>query len=95
MLSTAALRLGPMTADELRDAVVRPAAEAGVLVERELTARLVDEVIGEPGGLPVLSHTLRETWRRRRTRTLTLAAYEAAAEWAARSRRRRRRCSET
>ena len=77
VLSTAALRLGPMTADELRDAVVRPAAAAGVLVERELTARLVDEVISEPGGLPVLSHTLRETWRRRRTRTLTLAAYEA------------------
>lgn len=77
LADAAALRLGPMTADELRDAVVRPAAEVGVLVERELTARLVDEVIGEPGGLPVLSHTLRETWRRRRTRTLTLATYEA------------------
>jgi len=78
VLSTAALRLGPMTADELRDAVVRPAAAAGVLVERELTARLVDEVAGESGGLPVLAHTLRETWRRRRTRTLTLATYAAA-----------------
>ncbi|GAA3837950.1 hypothetical protein GCM10022403_083080 [Streptomyces coacervatus] len=77
-LSGAALALGPMTADELREAVVRPAAAAGLLVERELTARLVDEVLDEPGGLPMLSHALQETWRRRKSRMLTLAAYQAA-----------------
>uniref|UniRef100_UPI0004E1F5A1 WD40 repeat domain-containing protein n=1 Tax=Streptomyces bicolor TaxID=66874 RepID=UPI0004E1F5A1 len=32
----------------------------------------------EPGGLPLLSHALRETWRRRRGRALTMEAYEAA-----------------
>ncbi|MET7481151.1 hypothetical protein ABZT17_43495 [Streptomyces sp. NPDC005648] len=74
----AALALGPMTADELREAVVRPAAATGFLVERELTARLVDEVLAEPGGLPMLSHALLETWQRRRSRTLTVAAYESA-----------------
>ncbi|MFJ9899947.1 hypothetical protein ACIQPR_42115 [Streptomyces sp. NPDC091280] len=77
-LRGAALALGPMTADELREAVVRPAAATGLLVERELTARVVDEVLDEPGGLPMLSHALLETWRRRRSRMLTLAAYEAA-----------------
>ncbi|MEU9454884.1 hypothetical protein [Streptomyces sp. NPDC048277] len=77
-LRGAALALGPMTAEELREAVVRPAAATGLLVERELTARIVDEVQGEPGGLPMLSHALLETWRRRRSRMLTLAAYEAA-----------------
>ncbi|MFJ5305338.1 hypothetical protein [Streptomyces sp. NPDC088350] len=77
-LRGAALLLGPMTAEELREAVVGPAQAAGCLVERTLTARLVEEVLGEPGGLPMLSHVLLETWRRRRGRMLTLAGYEAA-----------------
>ncbi|MET7567469.1 helix-turn-helix domain-containing protein [Streptomyces sp. NPDC005492] len=77
-LRGAALLLGPMTAEELREAVVGPAQAAGCLVERTLTARLVGEVLDEPGGLPMLSHALLETWRRRKGRLLTLAGYEAA-----------------
>ncbi|SES48909.1 WD40 repeat [Streptomyces sp. yr375] len=76
-LRSAALPVGPMTADELRETVVRPAQAAGLLVERELTARIVEEVLEQPGGLPMLSHALLETWRRRKGRMLTLAAYEA------------------
>ncbi|MFE7275577.1 hypothetical protein [Streptomyces sp. NPDC057623] len=77
-LSGAGLLLGPMTADELRDAVTKPAQAAGLLVERELTARIVEEVVGRPGGLPMLSHVLLETWRRRKGRVLSLATYQAA-----------------
>ncbi|WP_217210931.1 hypothetical protein [Streptomyces sp. AC550_RSS872] len=77
-LCGAGLLVGPMTADELREAVVKPAQEVGHLVERELTARIVEEILDEPGGLPMLSHVLLETWRRRKGRVLTLAAYEAA-----------------
>ncbi|MFF5496035.1 hypothetical protein [Streptomyces aquilus] len=77
-LCGAGLLVGPMTAQELREAVVKPAQEAGLLVERELTARIVEEVLDEPGGLPMLSHALLETWRRRKGRVLTLTAYEAA-----------------
>ncbi|GLP67176.1 hypothetical protein TUSST3_37980 [Streptomyces sp. TUS-ST3] len=77
-LCGAGLLVGPMTAEELREAVVKPAQEVGLLVERELTARIVEEVLDEPGGLPMLSHALLETWRRRRGRVLTVAAYEAA-----------------
>ncbi|MGW2516117.1 nSTAND1 domain-containing NTPase [Streptomyces sp. NPDC001617] len=77
-LRGAGLLVGPMNADELREAVVRPAQAAGHLVERELTARIVEEVLDQPGGLPMLSHALLETWRRRKGRMLTLAAYEAA-----------------
>ncbi|MGX9887511.1 WD40 repeat domain-containing protein [Streptomyces sp. NPDC002276] len=72
------LLVGPMDATELREAVVRPAAAAGLLVERELTARIIDEVVDRPGALPMLSHALLETWHRRHGRTLTTAAYEAA-----------------
>ncbi|MDW8805803.1 hypothetical protein P1P68_13675 [Streptomyces scabiei] len=77
-LRGAGLLVAPMTADELRDVVVRPAQAVGLIVERELTARIVEEVLDEPGGLPMLSHALLETWRRRRGRMLTLAAYQAA-----------------
>ncbi len=47
-------------------------------MERALTARIIEEVVDQPGALPMLSHALLETWRRRRGRTLTLAAYEEA-----------------
>ncbi|MER5215186.1 helix-turn-helix domain-containing protein [Streptomyces sp. NPDC002838] len=77
-LRHAGLPVGPMTADELRDAVVKPALAAGVLVERSLATTIVDEVLDRPGALPMLSHALLETWRRRKGRMLTTAAYEAA-----------------
>ncbi|MEV6949560.1 helix-turn-helix domain-containing protein [Streptomyces sp. NPDC051172] len=69
---------GPMSRDELRQAIVKPAQAAGLIVERSLTERILDEVGGEPGALPLMSHALLETWRRRKGRALVLEAYEAA-----------------
>ncbi|NEB03868.1 helix-turn-helix domain-containing protein [Streptomyces sp. SID13726] len=77
-LREANLLAGAMSPAELRDAVVKPATAAGLTVERALTARLVEEVAAAPGGLPLLSHALLETWLRRRGKTLTMAGYEAA-----------------
>ncbi|MGW3008014.1 nSTAND1 domain-containing NTPase [Streptomyces sp. NPDC001219] len=77
-LKDATLLVGPMGGEQLRAAIVRPAAAHGLIVERELTARIVEEVEDEPGALPLMSHALMETWRRRRGRALTLPAYEAA-----------------
>ncbi|MDQ0749971.1 WD40 repeat protein [Streptomyces africanus] len=77
-LQDATLLAGPMSRAELREAIVRPAAASGLIVERALTDRLLDEVEGAPGGLPLMSHALLETWRHRSGRTLTEAAYEAA-----------------
>ncbi|MGW7647106.1 nSTAND1 domain-containing NTPase [Streptomyces bobili] len=77
-LRDANLLAGAMSQAELRDAVVKPATAAGLTMERALTARLVKEVADEPGGLPLLSHALLETWRRRRGKALTMAGYEAA-----------------
>ena len=76
-LQDAGLLVGPMGPAELRQAVVRPAAAAGLIVERDLTARIVADVEQEPGGLPLMSHALLEIWRRRRGRVLTLEMYEA------------------
>jgi WD40 repeat protein/energy-coupling factor transporter ATP-binding protein EcfA2 len=77
-LQHATLLAGPMSRAELREAIVRPAAAAGLIVERALTDRLLDEVEGAPGGLPLMSHALLETWRHRSGRVLTETAYEAA-----------------
>ncbi|MER6738504.1 nSTAND1 domain-containing NTPase [Streptomyces puniciscabiei] len=77
-LRGATLLVGPMSPTELRQAIVRPAAAAGLIVERDLTAQIIEHVIEKPGGLPLMSHALLETWRRRKGRTLTLTAYEAA-----------------
>ncbi|MFD9271577.1 hypothetical protein ACFWB1_37150 [Streptomyces goshikiensis] len=77
-LRKATLLVGLMGPAELREAIVKPAASAGLIVERSLTSRIIEEVDGEPGGLPLLSHVLLETWRRRKGRALTEDAYEAA-----------------
>ncbi|WDN56682.1 hypothetical protein [Streptomyces clavuligerus] len=76
-LKESVLLVGAMTPEQLRAAVVGPATAERLIVERELTARIVADAAGEPGGLPLLSHALLETWRRRRGRTLTAEAYEA------------------
>ncbi|WP_326642262.1 AAA family ATPase [Nonomuraea fuscirosea] len=69
--------VGGMTVAELREAITKPAAAVGLIVQRELTARIVEEVAGQPGGLPLMSHALLETWRRHSGKALTIAAYEA------------------
>jgi energy-coupling factor transporter ATP-binding protein EcfA2 len=69
--------VGPMTADELREAIMKPAAAAGCSVETALVVRLVADASNQPGALPLVSHALRETWRRRRGIAVTLAAYTA------------------
>lgn len=76
-LKDATLLVGPMSPAQLREAVVGPATAERLIVERSLTARIVADVADEPGGLPLMSHALLETWRRRSGRTLTEAAYDA------------------
>ena len=68
--------VGPMSADELRRAIIRPAAVADCVVEEALVTRLIADVGHQAGALPLLSHALRETWHRRQGISLTLAAYE-------------------
>ncbi|MCE6995061.1 XRE family transcriptional regulator [Saccharothrix sp. S26] len=70
--------VGPMNAEQLRRAVVEPAARRGASLENALVARLIADVAAQPGALPLASHVLVETWRRRRGAVLTLAGYEDA-----------------
>ncbi|WP_405732479.1 AAA family ATPase [Streptomyces sp. NBC_00028] len=64
-----------MTVDEMREAVVRPAQAYGLQLEPGLTDRLLNDVGGEPGSLPLLQFTLREVWQRRRQGYLTHESY--------------------
>lgn len=70
--------VGPMTAAELRIAIVQPAVQAGLAVETPLLGELIGAAAGQAGVLPLVSHALLETWRRRRGNTLTLDGYQAA-----------------
>ncbi len=70
--------IGPMTAEELRRAIEEPARCGHWELEAGLVELLLKDVGDEPGALPLLSHALLETWRRRRSHTLTLSGYLAA-----------------
>ena len=67
--------VGPMSRDELRRAIERPAQRVGLSVEPELVDALLTDVEGQPGALPLLSTALLELWRQRDGRRLRLAAY--------------------
>ena len=67
--------IGPMTEEELRRAVERPAEQAGLVLEPGLAEGILRDIVGEPGALPLLSHSLLETWKRRSGRMLTLLGY--------------------
>lgn len=70
--------VGSLDEEELRDVITKPAEQAGLRVETALVAKLIAVTANEPGALPLLSHVLLETWRRRRGTTLTLGGYESA-----------------
>jgi WD40 repeat protein len=72
--------VGPMTAAELREAIERPAFLAGCEVEPALTERLLADVEGQAGALPLLQFALTEVWKKRDGRRLTLRAYTALGE---------------
>ena len=76
--SGACTSLGAMTEDGLRAAVEAPARQAGLLIEPGLVDLLVSEVAGTAGALPLLSHALLETWKRREANTLTVEGYTAS-----------------
>lgn len=69
-----------MTMAEMNEAITCPAQTpySAWYFESGLIEQMIGDVGAEPGALPLLSHALLETWRRRGGRTLTLAGYQAA-----------------
>ncbi|MFE1341204.1 hypothetical protein ACFW6K_26455 [Streptomyces sp. NPDC058733] len=75
--------LEPMTEDELKDAIRRPAGSVGLDVEDGLVEVLLADLgaVAGPAGarttgrLPLLAHALRATWQQRHGHTLTVDGY--------------------
>ena len=67
--------IGPMSPAELRRAIEAPAEAGGWEFSPGLVDLILHDVGEEPGALPLLSHALLETWRRRRGTVMTLKAY--------------------
>jgi hypothetical protein len=65
----------PMTAPELRAAMEQQAAKVGLRFEADLSNTMLDEVVGEPGAMPLLQHALLELWKRRHGRWLRAEEY--------------------
>ena len=76
LLGESQVLVGPMQPNELAQAIEGPAGKAGLVVEPELVARLVEDVAGQAGGLPLLSTALLELWQRREGVRMRLVAYE-------------------
>ena len=70
--------IGAMSRDELKRAILLPAALGNWKVQEGLVEVILDDLGSEPGALPLLSHALLETWKRRRGRVLTVSGYTAA-----------------
>lgn len=68
--------IGPMSQAELRRAIEEPARRGDWEFEEGLVDLLLREVGDQPGALPLLSHALLETWKRRRGRKMTFRGYE-------------------
>ncbi len=75
-LQDASLLVGPMTRDELRAAVERPALKQGAIFETGLVERILDDVGEEPGNLPLLEFALTLLWEQQSYGWLTHAGYE-------------------
>jgi hypothetical protein len=78
LLEQSQVLVGAMTDGELRRAIVEPARWAGLTLEAGLADVVCGDSAGEPGGLPLVSTALFETWARRHGNTLTVAAYRQA-----------------
>jgi WD40 repeat protein/DNA-binding SARP family transcriptional activator len=70
--------IGPMTVEELRRAIEEPARRSHWEFEPGLVDLILRDIGDEPGALPLLSHALLETWKRRAGHTLTLKGYADA-----------------
>lgn len=68
----------PLSSDEIREAIVKPAEGAGLLVEDALVMAILGDVSAEVGALPLLQYALSEVFQRRDGRKLSLAAYQAS-----------------
>jgi WD40 repeat protein/serine/threonine protein kinase len=67
----------PLSAEQLERAIVQPARQVGVAYEDGLVVTIIDDVLYQPGALPLLQYALAEMFEERDGRLLTHAAYKS------------------
>lgn len=55
----------PLTEDQLKAAITRPAEKVGLQCEANLVQTILQDILGCPGQLPLLQYTLLQLWRQR------------------------------
>jgi class 3 adenylate cyclase len=70
--------VGALSDDELHEIIEGPARQGSLTIEPVLTDLVIADLANEAHPLPLLSHALFETWRRRRGDRLTVVEYRAA-----------------
>lgn len=70
--------VGPMSATELRQAIAEPARRGGYFLERGLIEAILEQAGSEAAALPLVAHSLVETWVRRDGNTLTFEGFKDA-----------------
>jgi len=68
--------VGPMSEDELRRAIERPAQLVGCELQAGLVDLLMQDVRHQPGALPLLQYALLELWNKRDGPRLTVKTYQ-------------------
>lgn len=76
LLGDSIINVVPLTPDELEEAAEGPAELAGVQFEPALLTRLLSDVAGQSGGLPLFQYALTELFDRRAGALLTAQAYQ-------------------
>jgi energy-coupling factor transporter ATP-binding protein EcfA2 len=69
-------RVPPLSAAELREAIVRPAESVGLKFEEGVVDALLGDILGEPTALPLLQFTLLKLWEKRERNRVTWEAYQ-------------------
>ena len=71
----ALVRVTPLNAAELRDAIEKPAEAVGLKFEEGIVEALLHDILGEPAALPLLQFTLYKLWQHRDRNRITWEAY--------------------
>jgi hypothetical protein len=69
------VRVMPMKEEQLREAILKPAQQVNLEIDRELVKQMIADVSGSPGDLPLMQYTLEELWKKRTLGRLTINDY--------------------
>ncbi|MDJ0678697.1 MAG: pentapeptide repeat-containing protein [Xenococcaceae cyanobacterium MO_167.B52] len=69
------ITIPPMETEELRQAIIKPAAKVKLTLESGLVEEILKDLEGSPNSLLLLQDTLTQLWQRRKNNQLKLSAY--------------------